>query len=150
MIRSVRVHEFGGPEVLRIEEVEVEEPGVGEVRIRIRAIGINRTEITLRSGRLPAKPPLRGNNQSRWPVLGCARTGSRCDGHCVRSPRSDHQADRGDQHDPTGRARRSVRAPMVARATISRSSIGGCVSAMRRPLLCRLIRESVRVVSPSH
>jgi hypothetical protein len=27
MIRSVRVHEFGGPEVLRIEDVEVEEPG---------------------------------------------------------------------------------------------------------------------------
>ena len=58
MIRSVRIHEFGGPEVLRIEEVEVEEPGEGEVRIRIRAIGINRTEITLRSGRSPAKPPL--------------------------------------------------------------------------------------------
>ena len=44
MIRSVRIHEFGGPEVLRTEEVEVEEPGEGEVRIRIRAIGINRTE----------------------------------------------------------------------------------------------------------
>ncbi len=58
MIRSVRIHEFGGPEVLRIEDVEVEEPGEGEVRIRIRAIGINRTEITLRSGRSPAKPPL--------------------------------------------------------------------------------------------
>jgi NADPH:quinone reductase-like Zn-dependent oxidoreductase len=58
MIRSVRIHEFGGQEVLRIEEVEVEEPGEGEVRIRIRAIGINRTEITLRSGRSPAKPPL--------------------------------------------------------------------------------------------
>ena len=31
MIRSVRIHEFGGPEVLRIEEIEVEEPGEGEV-----------------------------------------------------------------------------------------------------------------------
>src|ERR1700719_4042144 len=58
MIRSVRIHEFGGAEVLRIEEVEVENPGEGEVRIRIRAIGINRTEITLRSGRSPAKLPL--------------------------------------------------------------------------------------------
>ena len=58
MVRSVRIHEFGGPEVLRIEEVEVEEPGQGEVRMRIRGIGINRTEITLRSGRSPAKPPL--------------------------------------------------------------------------------------------
>jgi len=46
MIRSVRIHEFGGPEVLRIEKIEVEEPGEGEVRMRIRGIGINRTEIT--------------------------------------------------------------------------------------------------------
>jgi len=44
--------------VLRIEEIEVEEPGEGEVRMRIRGIGINRTDITLRSGRSPAKPPL--------------------------------------------------------------------------------------------
>ena len=58
MIHSVRIPEFGGPEVLRIEEIEVEEPGEGEVRMRIRGIGINRTDITLRSGRLPAKPPL--------------------------------------------------------------------------------------------
>ena len=58
MIRSVRIHEFGGPEVLRIERIEVEEPGEGEVRVRIRAIGINRTEITLRSGRSPLKPSL--------------------------------------------------------------------------------------------
>jgi NADPH:quinone reductase-like Zn-dependent oxidoreductase len=58
MIRSVRIHEFGGPEVLRIEEIEAEAPGEGEVRMRIRGIGINRTEITLRSGRSPAKPPL--------------------------------------------------------------------------------------------
>src|ERR1700682_394543 len=40
MTRSVRVHEFGGPEVLRIEDVETEQPGGGEVRLRIRAIGI--------------------------------------------------------------------------------------------------------------
>jgi NADPH:quinone reductase-like Zn-dependent oxidoreductase len=58
MIRSVRIHEFGGPEVLRIEQIEVEEPGEGEVRMRIHGIGINRTEITMRSGRSPAKPPL--------------------------------------------------------------------------------------------
>jgi NADPH:quinone reductase-like Zn-dependent oxidoreductase len=58
MIHSVRIPEFGGPEVLRIEEIEVEEPGEGEVRMRIRGIGINRTDITLRSGRSPAKPPL--------------------------------------------------------------------------------------------
>jgi NADPH:quinone reductase-like Zn-dependent oxidoreductase len=58
MTRSVRIHEFGGPEVLRIEDVVVGEPGAGEVRLRIHAIGLNRTELTLRSGRLPVKPTL--------------------------------------------------------------------------------------------
>jgi NADPH:quinone reductase-like Zn-dependent oxidoreductase len=58
MTRSVRIHEFGSPEVLRIEDVTVGEPGAGEVRLRIHAIGLNRTELTLRSGRSPAKPAL--------------------------------------------------------------------------------------------
>jgi hypothetical protein len=35
MSRSVRMHEFGGPEVLRLEDVVVGEPGAGEVRLRI-------------------------------------------------------------------------------------------------------------------
>src|SRR5260370_25612251 len=58
MTRSASIQEFGGREEPGIEEVEVEEPGEGEVRMRIRGIGINRTDITLRSGRSPAKPPL--------------------------------------------------------------------------------------------
>jgi NADPH:quinone reductase-like Zn-dependent oxidoreductase len=56
--RSVRIYQFGGPEVLRVEDAVVGAPGSGEVRLEIRAIGLNRTEITLRSGRSPAKPPL--------------------------------------------------------------------------------------------
>jgi len=56
--RSVRIHQFGGPEVLEIEEVQVGSPGSGEVRLEIHAIGLNRTEVTLRSGRSPAKPAL--------------------------------------------------------------------------------------------
>lgn len=58
MNRSVRIHEFGDANVLRIENVEVGEPANGQVRLRIHAIGLNRTEITLRSGQSPAKPPL--------------------------------------------------------------------------------------------
>jgi NADPH:quinone reductase-like Zn-dependent oxidoreductase len=58
MSRSVRIYEFGGPEVLRIEDVPVVVPVSGEVRLRIRAIGLNRTELTLRSGRAQAKPML--------------------------------------------------------------------------------------------
>ncbi len=57
MSRSVRIHEFGGPEVLRIEEVSVPDPGPGEVRLRVKAIGLNRSEVTFRTGRSPARPP---------------------------------------------------------------------------------------------
>jgi NADPH:quinone reductase-like Zn-dependent oxidoreductase len=58
MSRSVRIHEFGSADVLQIENVEIAAPGQGEVRLRIHAIGLNRTEITLRSGRSPVKPAL--------------------------------------------------------------------------------------------
>jgi NADPH:quinone reductase-like Zn-dependent oxidoreductase len=56
--RSVRIHQFGGPEVLQFDNVTVASPGPGEVRLAIHAIGLNRTEVTLRSGRSPAKPSL--------------------------------------------------------------------------------------------
>jgi NADPH:quinone reductase-like Zn-dependent oxidoreductase len=58
MTRSVRIREFGGPEVLRIEDLAIGEPKAGEVRLRIHAIGVNRTEVTLRSGRSPVRPAL--------------------------------------------------------------------------------------------
>jgi NADPH:quinone reductase-like Zn-dependent oxidoreductase len=54
VFRFVQIHEFGDASVLRIEDVEVGEPDSGEARLRIHAIGLNRTEIGLRSGRSPA------------------------------------------------------------------------------------------------
>ncbi|PDT47723.1 MULTISPECIES: zinc-dependent alcohol dehydrogenase family protein [Sinorhizobium] len=50
MTRVVRFHELGGPEVLRIEDVDVPEPGRGEVRIQVKALGLNRADALLRSG----------------------------------------------------------------------------------------------------
>ncbi|NJP87956.1 zinc-dependent alcohol dehydrogenase family protein [Nonomuraea sp. FMUSA5-5] len=50
MARKVLFHELGGPEVLRVEDVEVGDPGPGEVRIRVEAIGLNRSESLFRSG----------------------------------------------------------------------------------------------------
>lgn len=50
MTRVVRIHELGGPEVLRIEDVDVPAPGPGEVRIRVKALGLNRAEALLRAG----------------------------------------------------------------------------------------------------
>jgi NADPH:quinone reductase-like Zn-dependent oxidoreductase len=58
MSRSVVLTDFGGPEVLRIQKTSVPLPAADEVRLRIHAIGINRTELTLRSGRSPVKPKL--------------------------------------------------------------------------------------------
>ncbi len=51
MARIVRFHQFGGPEVLKIETVEVPPPGEGEVQIEVKAIGLNRAESMFRSGR---------------------------------------------------------------------------------------------------
>src|SRR5258706_2105670 len=55
---TVRFHEFGGPDVLEIEEMTVANPGPEEVRLRIRAIGLNRSEVLTRSGRSASKPTL--------------------------------------------------------------------------------------------
>jgi NADPH:quinone reductase-like Zn-dependent oxidoreductase len=58
MSKVVRVHEHGGPEVLRLEEHDVGAPGPGEVRLRIQAIGLNRSEAVFRAGQYPVKPKL--------------------------------------------------------------------------------------------
>jgi NADPH:quinone reductase-like Zn-dependent oxidoreductase len=48
--KVVRVHQTGGPEQLRIEDLEVGAPGPGEVRLRVQAIGLNRSEALFRAG----------------------------------------------------------------------------------------------------
>src|SRR5690606_34714527 len=58
MAKIVRIHTLGGPEVLQIEDIEVGEPGSGEVRIRVEAVGLNRAEAMYRAGRYPVKPQL--------------------------------------------------------------------------------------------
>ncbi|GLQ57267.1 zinc-dependent alcohol dehydrogenase family protein [Devosia nitrariae] len=50
MARVVRFHQLGGPEVLRIEHIDDAEPGPGEVRIHVRALGLNRAEALVRRG----------------------------------------------------------------------------------------------------
>ncbi|WCB91831.1 2-haloacrylate reductase [Baekduia alba] len=50
MTKTVRFHEIGGPEVLRLEDLESGDPGPGEVRIRVEAIGVNRAEAIFRRG----------------------------------------------------------------------------------------------------
>jgi NADPH:quinone reductase-like Zn-dependent oxidoreductase len=50
MASTVRFHELGGPEVMRLEDLDIGEPGTGEVRVRVEAIGVNRAEALFRSG----------------------------------------------------------------------------------------------------
>jgi NADPH:quinone reductase-like Zn-dependent oxidoreductase len=56
--KLIRIHTLGGPEVLQIDDLEVGEPGPGEVRIRVEAVGLNRSEAMYRAGRYPTKPQL--------------------------------------------------------------------------------------------
>lgn len=57
MSRAIRVHETGGPEVLRFEAVEVGAPGPGEAQVRHTAIGVNFIDTYFRSGLYPAPMP---------------------------------------------------------------------------------------------
>lgn len=58
MARVVRFHEHGGAEVLRIESHDVAVPAADEVRICVKALGLNRAEALLRSGRYIETPML--------------------------------------------------------------------------------------------
>jgi len=53
MTHAIRVHEYGGPEVLKWERIEVGDPGPGEVKIRQTAIGLNFIDVYQRTGHYP-------------------------------------------------------------------------------------------------
>lgn len=54
---AIRIHEYGGPEVLRFEEVDVPDPGAGEALIRHTAIGLNFIDVYHRTGLYPMELP---------------------------------------------------------------------------------------------
>src|SRR4051812_39528353 len=57
-MKAIRVHEFGGPEVLKLEEVADLKPGVNEVVVQVKAAGVNPVETYQRGGKYPALPKL--------------------------------------------------------------------------------------------
>ena len=57
-MKAIRVHEFGGPEVMKIEDVPDPSPGPSQVLIRVKAIGVNPVDNYIRSGTYARKPQL--------------------------------------------------------------------------------------------
>ncbi len=57
-MKAIVVRSFGGPEVLKLEDVPDPRPGKGEVLIRVRAAGVNPYEAYIRAGTYPKTPPL--------------------------------------------------------------------------------------------
>jgi len=55
--KAIRFHETGGPEVLRLEQVEVGEPGPGQARVRHSLIAVNFIDVYVRTGRYPLPLP---------------------------------------------------------------------------------------------
>lgn len=53
MSKAIRIHQYGGPEALRWEEVEVSDPGPGQIRIRQSAVGLNYIDVYHRTGLYP-------------------------------------------------------------------------------------------------
>jgi NADPH2:quinone reductase len=60
VVRAIVVHEAGGPEVLRLEEVPDPEPRPGEVLARVEAVGINHADLSRRAGGADTFPTILG------------------------------------------------------------------------------------------
>ena len=56
-MKAIRVHQTGGPEVMKYEEVPLPEPGAGEARVKLEAIGLNFIDTYQRSGIYPFQVP---------------------------------------------------------------------------------------------
>lgn len=56
-MRAIRVHQYGGPEVLSYEEIPTPQPGAGEALVKLKAIGVNFIDVYHRTGRYPGALP---------------------------------------------------------------------------------------------
>jgi len=57
-MKAIRLHEFGPPEVMKLEDVHDPRPGPGQVVVRVHAAGVNPVETYIRAGTYALKPPL--------------------------------------------------------------------------------------------
>jgi NADPH:quinone reductase-like Zn-dependent oxidoreductase len=68
MATVVRFHELGGPDVLRLESLDVPPPAPSGVKIRVEAIGLNRAELAFRAGRYLDVPNCRHASATKLPA----------------------------------------------------------------------------------
>ena len=57
-MKAIQVHEFGGPEVLKLDEIPTPQPAAGQILVRIHAVGVNPYDTYMRNGTYAIKPPL--------------------------------------------------------------------------------------------
>ncbi len=69
MAQTIRIHQFGGPEVFQVEDLDLPPPGPGEVRLRQRAVGLNFVDVYQRQGVYPNELPLTLGNEAAGDVL---------------------------------------------------------------------------------
>ena len=74
MSRAIRIHKVGGPDVLQIDEVNIGNPGPGEIKIRQHAIGINYIDVYFRTGQYPVPAlPFTPGNEGAGEVTGVGK-----------------------------------------------------------------------------
>ena len=117
MIKAIRIHSPGGPEVMKWEDVPRPEPGPGEALIKQEAVGLNYIDVYFRSGlyKAPTMPLIIGQEGAGTVVaVGAGRDhgeAGRSRRLCRRARRLCHRA--GDRRRPAGEAarRRSTSRP---------------------------------------
>jgi len=57
-MKAIRVHEFGGPEQLKLDEIPTPKPAAGQVLVKVHAAGVNPYDTYMRAGTYPVKPSL--------------------------------------------------------------------------------------------
>ena len=148
-MKAVRIHEDGGPEVLRYEDVPDPEPGPGEVLVRLRAASLNHLDIWVRRG-LPSvpKPRILGADgagvvealgegverlRSRRPGRDQPRARARVDDHGRRRAHRRHarRADRGPRRAGLRARRARSRSRRRRRSRSSSRPPTGCSSPRR-------------------